>query len=53
MLSGGVELRGLAYVKDLIFDGNIGSPVISNWIVTIDLERQRIWIAAKTIFETK
>jgi hypothetical protein len=47
MLAGGVALRGAAYVKDLIFDGNIGSPIVSNWTVTIDLERQRIWIAAK------
>ncbi|HEX4385717.1 MAG TPA: hypothetical protein VH083_22305 [Myxococcales bacterium] len=44
-LAGGVPLRGSAYVKDLIFDGNIGAPIISKWIVTIDLARRRLWIA--------
>jgi hypothetical protein len=44
-LAGGVPLRGSAYVKELIFDGNIGAPIISKWIVTIDLARRRLWIA--------
>ena len=44
-LAGGVALRGQAYVTDLSFDGNIGSPIISRWVLTIDLVRQRIWIA--------
>jgi hypothetical protein len=45
MLTGGVPLRGSAYVKDIIFDGNIGAPIIAGWIVTIDLVNQRVWIA--------
>jgi hypothetical protein len=44
-LVGGVVLRGSAHVKDIIFDGNIGAPVISGWIMTIDLVHQRLWIA--------
>jgi hypothetical protein len=44
-LSGGVPLHGSAYVKDIIFDGNIGAPIISSWVVTIDLVDQRVWIA--------
>jgi hypothetical protein len=44
-LVGGVALRGTAHVKDIIFDGNIGAPVISGWIMTMDLVHQRLWIA--------
>jgi hypothetical protein len=44
-LVGGVALRGSAHVKDIIFDGNVGAPIISGWIVTIDLVHQRLWIA--------
>ncbi len=44
-LAGGVALRGSARVKDIIFDGNIGAPIISGWIMTIDLAHQRLWIA--------
>ncbi len=45
-LVGGVALRGSARVKDIIFDGNVGAPVISGWIVTMDLAHQRLWIAS-------
>jgi hypothetical protein len=44
-LVGGVALRGTARVKDIIFDGNIGAPIISGWIMTMDLVHQRLWIA--------
>lgn len=44
-LAGGVALRGSAHVKDIIFDGNVGAPVISGWIMTVDLVHQRLWIA--------
>jgi hypothetical protein len=44
-LAGGVALRGPARVKDIIFDGNIGAPVISGWVMTLDLVQQRLWIA--------
>jgi hypothetical protein len=29
----------------LHFDRNIGAPVISGWIITMDLAHQRLWIA--------
>jgi hypothetical protein len=45
-LAGGVPLRGSAYVKDIIFDGNIGAPIISGWVLTMDLLHQRVWIAS-------
>jgi hypothetical protein len=44
-LAGGVPLKGNVEIRDIIFDGNIGSPIISNWIVTMDLIRERLWIA--------
>jgi hypothetical protein len=44
-LAGGVPLHGNVEIKDIIFDGNIGSPIISSWIVTMDLVRERLWIA--------
>lgn len=36
-----------AKVTPLIFDGNIGSKVLRNWTVTIDLGRARAWIATR------
>jgi hypothetical protein len=44
-LAGGIPLKGNVEIRDLIFDGNIGSPIISHWIVTMDLIRERLWIA--------
>ncbi len=43
-LIGGVALRGRTHVSDLIYDGNIGAPTLSNWIVTFDLGGERMWI---------
>ena len=44
-IAGGVALRGRALVQDLILDGNIGLPVLARWTVTLDLARQKAWIA--------
>jgi hypothetical protein len=44
-LAGGVPLKGEAHSRELILDGNIGSPVIRHWLVTIDLAHQRLWLA--------
>jgi hypothetical protein len=44
-LAGGVALHGRALVQDLILDGNIGLPVLARWAVTLDLARQKAWIA--------
>jgi hypothetical protein len=30
---------------ELIVDGNIGSPVMRHWLVTIDIPHQRLWLA--------
>jgi hypothetical protein len=45
MLAGGVPLKGEAISRELILDGNVGSPVMRQWIVTIDLPHQRLWLA--------
>jgi hypothetical protein len=44
-LAGGVPVEADALVQDLILDGNIGVPVLKRWVVTIDLARNRLWIA--------
>lgn len=45
-LVGGVALATeKARVTSLIIDGNIGSPILAQWIVTLDLEHGRAWIA--------
>lgn len=33
-----------ARVRDMIIDGNIGIPVMKDWIMTFDLSRDRLWV---------
>jgi hypothetical protein len=42
---GGIRLQGTALVKDLIMDGNIGVPVLKDWVMTLDLASGRAWLA--------
>ena len=45
-LAGGVKFdTQAARTLPLIIDGNIGAPILATWIVTLDLERGRAWIA--------
>ena len=44
-LAGGIEINAEAKVDDLIIDGNIGAPILRQWVVTIDLANERLWIA--------
>jgi len=42
---GGMPLRANAQIMDLAIDGNIGAPVLKQWIITMDLPHQRLWLA--------
>jgi len=39
-ISHAVDLR----VRDMIIDGNIGIPVMKDWIMTFDLAQGRLWV---------
>ena len=43
-LANGITGEGPAHARDLIMDGNLGSQVLRNWIVTFDLPHGRAWI---------
>ena len=44
-LANGLTGEGHGRARDLIMDGNIGSPVLRNWIVTLDLPHGRAWFS--------
>ena len=44
-LEGDVALHCRAWVDDLVYDGNIGSPTFAHWVLTFDLDKGRLWIA--------
>jgi hypothetical protein len=40
-------VRATASVRDLIYDGNLGVPLLRPYVVTFDLEHQRAWAARR------
>jgi hypothetical protein len=44
-LANGLKGKGRGRARDLIMDGNLGSPVLRNWIVTFDLPHGRAWFS--------
>lgn len=40
-----IKLLGSAQVQDLVVDGNIGAPILRQWIITMDLAHQRLWLS--------
>ena len=40
----GIVIGGPVFVTDMIMDGNLGQPFLSNYTVTIDLKQGRMWI---------
>lgn len=41
----GTPLNAVAVAAPLRFDGNIGLPTMSNWVLTFDLENEQVWVA--------
>jgi hypothetical protein len=46
-LVNGITGQGSGHARDLIMDGNLGSQVLRNWIVTFDLPHGRAWLLPK------
>jgi len=46
--TGVIEAEVDARVRDMIIDGNIGLPVMRDWIMTFDLKAQKLWIKPAT-----
>jgi hypothetical protein len=44
-LASNVPLKGRAQVLDLVVDGNIGAPVLRQWVITMDLAHERLWLS--------
>ena len=40
-----IQLQGKAQVQDLVVDGNIGAPILRQWLITMDLAHQRLWLS--------
>lgn len=40
-----IQMHGHAQVMDLVVDGNIGAPILRQWIITMDLAHERLWLA--------
>ena len=40
----GVVAQADTRVRDMIIDGNIGLPVMKDWIMTFDLANQKLWV---------
>jgi hypothetical protein len=44
-LAPGIAVDSPAIVTDMIIDGNLGQPFISQYVMTLDLARGRVWFA--------
>lgn len=41
----GIPVDSPVMVADMIMDGNLGQPFMSNYVITMDLQNSRLWIA--------
>jgi hypothetical protein len=41
----GIEAQGLIFPAGITLDGNLGMPFLKNYLVTLDLDRGRVWLA--------
>lgn len=39
-----VVVDGQGRVRDMIIDGNIGLPILRDWVMTFDLAAERLWV---------
>jgi hypothetical protein len=44
-IGSGITVDSPAMVTDMIMDGNLGQPFISQYVITMDLARGRVWFA--------
>lgn len=44
-LANGIVVNGPARTTNLIMDGNIGAEFLNHWVMTMDLEHGRLWLA--------
>jgi hypothetical protein len=53
-LAGGIPVEGMARVNPiLIMDGNIGTPFLISWDLTMDLTRGRAWLAPVDVVSSR
>jgi hypothetical protein len=43
-IADGIVAEGLGFVPEMNIDGNLGMPFLKDWIVTLDLDRGRMWL---------
>lgn len=44
-LANGIVVSGSTRTGNLIMDGNIGAEFLNHWILTLDLDKGRVWLA--------
>jgi hypothetical protein len=42
----GIDVDSPVLVTDMIMDGNLGQPFMSQYILTFDLAHGRLWVAS-------
>jgi len=40
----GIEASGFIMPAGITLDGNLGMPFLKNYVVTVDLEKGRLWL---------
>ena len=48
-IGGGVVASGFVMPAGITLDGNLGMPFLKNYLVTIDLDRGRVWLAPNPV----
>jgi hypothetical protein len=47
VLAKGIVVDSPVLVRDMIMDGNLGQPFLSQYVITLDLGASRLWIAPR------